>query len=80
MNFFWFVDKIAVIFSFAGIYFNARKHMGCWPIWMISNLLWVVYALHTRQATQVLLWAVFFVCNILGWRKWRKDAAAKATA
>ena len=64
---------IAAIVSLIGIFLNARKHMGCWPVWLVSNIMWITYSGIEGDMPSIILWVTFSIFNIYGWWKWRKD-------
>jgi nicotinamide riboside transporter PnuC len=68
---------IASILSIVGIVFNAKKHILCWPIWLVSNVLWIIYFINIWNPQSLLLWIVFFGFNIYGWIQWKKDKKPK---
>lgn len=63
---------IAAILSIIGVFLNAKKKILCWPFWIASNVLWIVYSVATAQWALLVLWVVFLGTNIYGWREWRK--------
>jgi len=67
------MDKIALLFSFLGIFLNSRKIIWCWPVWILGNGFWIIYDLQENQITSVILWAGFIIFNIYGWYQWKKD-------
>jgi len=64
---------IATTISILGIALNARKIMLCWPVWLVSNVLWVTYFGIMGDKPSIILWVVFSVFNIYGWVMWSKD-------
>lgn len=68
---------IAASFSAAGIFFNAKKSLWCWPIWIVSNFLWIWVEFSAKRIPQTLLWVGFLLANIYGWYRWKKDKNVK---
>ena len=64
---------IAAFISLIGIILNAKKHMGCWPVWLFSNVLWITYSGIEGDVPSIVLWILFSIFNIYGWVQWRKD-------
>jgi nicotinamide mononucleotide transporter len=64
------LDWIALAFSVIGIVLNADRNIWCWPVWLLSNLFWILYSVKTKQKALFTLWAVFSVFNAYGWWKW----------
>jgi nicotinamide mononucleotide transporter len=63
--------------SIIGIGLNARKNIYCWPVWLLSNVLWISHAIILKDAPSIFLWAVFGISNIYGWFQWKKDKNKK---
>jgi nicotinamide mononucleotide transporter len=64
---------IATVISVVGVFLNARKNIICWPIWLISNILWIIYFFLLKNNPSIVLWIVFSFFNIYGWTQWSKD-------
>lgn len=63
---------VAAFFSVLGVYFNAKKIIWCWPIWIASNSFWIYAGWQQGMWALVLMETVFTIANIFGWREWRK--------
>lgn len=66
------LDTIGTILSILGIYFNAKKIIYCWHIWILSNIFWIIYSIQTNQIPALIMWVVFIFSNIYGYIQWRK--------
>lgn len=67
------MEWIAVILSLIGMILNAKKNIWCWPIWILSDCVWLYcVAIKTYQPQQIILWIAFLISNIYGWYWWRK--------
>jgi nicotinamide riboside transporter PnuC len=64
---------LAGVVSLSGIILNAQKHMACWPVWLVSNVMWLIYSGIEGDVPSIILWVTFSCFNIYGWIKWRKD-------
>ena len=67
---------IAFALSVIGILLNAKKIIWCWPIWLVSNVLWIIH-IWTQPApdySALCLWVVFLMSNIYGWFQWGRDS------
>lgn len=61
---------VAAFFTLAGVVLLARKRRVGWVVCVVGNVLWISYALATRQWPILMLDGVFLVVNALGWRAW----------
>lgn len=53
----------------------ARLRTGGWIIRLLTNVVWVVYSLHTDGGWPLMLnHLVFFYINVDGWLAWRRAA------
>ena len=68
-----YLGYFAALISLIGIVLNAKKIMLCWPIWIFSNILWIIYSLMEKDFPSVFLWVMFTFANIYGWIQWRKN-------
>ena len=67
------IGWIATVLSIIGIVLNAKKLISCWPVWLLSNVLWIIYFVNMWNPQSLILWIVFFAFNIYGWVQWKKD-------
>jgi len=69
------MDWVATFFTLLGLIFNMKKHIACWPIWIFSNVLWIISAFFINPVmwSMVIVNAVFLVMNSLGWKVWLKQ-------
>jgi len=67
---------IAFALSVIGILFNAKKVIWCWPIWLVSNVMWIIHIWiqPTPDYSALSLWVVFFISNVYGWFQWGRDS------
>jgi len=68
---------VAAMISLIGIILNARKEILCWPVWLFSNVLWIIYSVIEGDTPSVILWILFSIFNIYGWVQWKKDKIKK---
>jgi nicotinamide riboside transporter PnuC len=67
------MDKIALIFSLAGIVLNAKKIWLCWLCWLVSNALWLLYFIPKEEWSMVILWGLYSVFNVYGLYQWTRS-------
>ena len=63
----------ALILSLLGnILINAHK-ISAYPIWIISNVLWIIINLQSNpNISQMIMFGVYIFTNTLGWIQWYK--------
>lgn len=72
-----YLDALPTVASVTGQFLLGRKLVENWPVWLFVNVFSVgLFALKALWLT-VLLYAVFAVLSVVGWRVWlrRADAA-----
>ncbi|MDP3762871.1 MAG: nicotinamide mononucleotide transporter [bacterium] len=76
------INWVAVSLSIIGIFLNANKMISCWPVWIASNICWLVYVIPKNEGAEIVLWSVFALANAYGWYQWLKkeDRTKKDTA
>jgi nicotinamide mononucleotide transporter len=67
-------DALPTAGSVAGQWLLGRQYVENWPVWLAVNLVSIaVFALKGLWLT-VLLYALFAVLSVVGWRAWRRRA------
>jgi len=64
------IGWIAATMSIAGTLLNAYMVIWCWLIWIISNFIWIWWAVKKKEWSQVVLWSIFIISNFYGWYQW----------
>lgn len=73
-----FLDALPTVGSIAGQFLLGRKLVENWPTWVIVNVISIgLFAVKGLWLT-VLLYALFTVMALAGWREWRRLAAEGA--
>ena len=78
------LDALPTVGSIAGQYLLGRKYIENWPTWLAVNVVSVVLFVARGLWLTVLLYAIFAVLSVVGWRAWgqlrgqRSAAAARA--
>lgn len=70
------LESVAVLFSVLTIWLTARRHMLCWPLGLVSVLLYGKVFFDTRLYSDMLLQGLFGVFILYGWVVWRRGAVA----
>lgn len=63
---------VAAFFTLAGGLMLARKLTLGWVMLLVGNVLWITFAIATRQWPILMLDGVFLVVNADGWRRWAR--------
>lgn len=75
-------DAFPTAFSLVGQYLLGRKYIENWAVWIGVNLVSVALFIHKGFWLTVILYGVFIVLSVVGWREWQRrlpqDAAAAA--
>jgi len=52
------MDWLGTLLTLLGLYFNIRKNLLCWPIWVVGAVVWIIYGVASRQFSIAILYAV----------------------
>lgn len=69
----WF-DALPTVASVTGQILLGRKYVDNWPVWLGVNLVSVALFAHKGLWLTVLLYALFALLSLVGWRAWRRIA------
>jgi len=64
---------LASFLTIAAIVLNGYKNVWCWPIYMVTNILWVVYFWPKQEWAVVILNLIFFIFNVFAMKKWNSE-------
>jgi nicotinamide riboside transporter PnuC len=64
------IGWIASSFSLTGTLLNAFKIIWCWPLWIFGNMFWIYWSWKKKEWSQLVLWIVFDLANMVGWYQW----------
>lgn len=68
------LDALPTVASVTGQILLGRKLVENWPVWLAVNLVSVVLFAAKGLWLTVLLYAIFAVLSVVGWRAWRRLA------
>ena len=71
-----FLDALPTVGSIAGQLLLGRKLIENWPVWLAVNVVSVALFAYKALWLTVLLYALFALMSLAGWRAWRKLAAS----
>jgi nicotinamide mononucleotide transporter len=69
-------DAFATSCGFVAQWMLSRKHIETWIFWIITDLIYIRLLGEQGSLTSVILFAVFIVLAIKGWRDWRTTMLA----
>lgn len=73
----WF-DAFPTVGSVIGQLLLGRKYLETWQVWLVVNLASVALFAWKALWLTALLYAVFAVLSVVGWRRWRQSMCASA--
>lgn len=72
------LSTIATIMSVGGNFLLAKQNKLVFPIWIISNFLWVGIILATSMnIPQILMYVVYIGTSVYSWYSWNKEDKKK---
>lgn len=67
-----YLDSLATVTSLTAQFLMARKKLENWLLWIAVNILYIgIYFSRGLYLTQI-LYVIFFVLAVMGYRQWRK--------
>ena len=73
-------DAFPTAASVLGQWLLGRKYVENWPTWLVINVVSVGLFAYKGLWLTVVLYAVFIVMSLAGWRAWRRLLSARATS
>jgi nicotinamide mononucleotide transporter len=70
-------DAFPTVASLAGQWLLGRKYVENWPTWLLVNVVSVALFAYKGLWLTVLLYALFAVLSVAGWREWQRLARAR---
>lgn len=67
-------DALPTAGSLLGQWLLARKRVENWPCWLAVNLISMALFAHKALWLTVILYGVFALLSVAGWRQWLRDA------
>ena len=74
------LDAALASFSLVGSWWQARKHIANWGLWIVVNLVYIGEYIYKDLWITAVLYAGLVVLAILGLRDWRRAARSAQTA
>jgi len=69
------VELLAVVFSMAAVWWTAARNPWCWPVGLVSVLLYAGVFAHARLYSDALLQIIYAALQCYGWWNWRRAPA-----
>ncbi|MGE5453284.1 MAG: nicotinamide riboside transporter PnuC [Acidobacteriota bacterium] len=69
-----YLDAFPTTLSLAGQYLLGRKRVENWPVWLVVNVASMGLFAYKGFWLTVVLYGLFAILSILGWRQWRQMA------
>jgi nicotinamide mononucleotide transporter len=66
-----YMDALPTVASITGQFLLGRKYVENWPVWLAVNLFSIALFAHKALWLTVLLYAVFAMLTLAGWKAWR---------
>ena len=73
-------DAALMSFSLVGSWWQARKHIANWWLWIVVDLLYIGEYIYKHLWVTAFLYAILVLLAILGLRDWRRAARSAQTA
>ena len=73
-------DSATTCMSFAGMWMTARKYLESWIVWLAVDVIATVIYLVKGIELYAVLYGVYLVMAVLGWRAWRTTQKTQAQA
>ena len=74
------LDATLTAFSLVAQLWMAQKRLQCWALWIVVDLCYVAFFLHSALYLTAGLYAAFTALAVSGWLSWRRDPALQASA
>jgi len=68
------LELTATILSLIGNFLVARKNHFGFYIWILSNVVWIVFDMQHKMFSQMTMFIVYTALNIYGLYHWRKES------
>ncbi len=71
-------DSLANVLSFAAMWMAARKYVENWIVWFVVDVILCMVYYQQGLYGYLLLYAVYLVMAVIGWRSWRASMAGSS--
>lgn len=68
------ISNIALVLSLAGQVLVAKKSKLAFPLWILSNLCWIIInVISYFNVQQVIMYVIYSIINAYSWYSWIKE-------
>lgn len=75
-----YIDAFATCCAFTAQWMLSQKYIENWIFWIITDIIYAVFFFNDRIWPSVILFIVFIILAIKGWREWRQIIRTTAAA
>jgi nicotinamide mononucleotide transporter len=75
-----FLDALTTVMSVAAQYLMTRKYVENWLIWIAADAIYIGLYFQRELYLTAVLYGIFLLMCIEGWRSWRRSLPSRATA
>ena len=75
-----YLDASLASYSLVASWWQARKHLANWLLWMVVDLLYIGEYIYKGLWPTALLYVLLVGLAVLGWREWKRAANATSLA
>lgn len=72
------LEIISAIIGVIGAVLNIKKMKSGFIVWIIGNILWIIYGLTTKQYFFMSQYIIFALISFLGFSEWHKSDKNKS--
>ena len=63
---------IGMALSILGIMFSISKNPWCWPLWILSAIIFLIIEIRDKRLAYIILWIMYLGFDIYGWYLWTR--------
>jgi nicotinamide mononucleotide transporter len=75
-----YLDSALMSFSLVGSWWQARKHIANWWLWIVVDTLYIGEYIYKSLWVTAVLYAILVLLAVLGLRDWQRAARSAQTA
>lgn len=67
---------LGYMLTITGLILAGRRNVACWPVWLCSNVAWIISAVAPYNPQIILCNLTLFFFNFAGWLNWTKKTTS----